>query len=400
MEQHIGGIAEDFLSQEERARLVGLCGKLTGNFEVAEDLAQETLLLAWRGIEGLREPEKRSAWIAGIARNVSLRWLRQQGRDSAHRLLLSSEMQEQSATPLEELVADEFDLEVELERKELINLLDRALALLPVETRAVLVRRYVDESPLAEIATQLGTNASAVAMRLQRGKLALRKVLSSEMREEAMVYEQAANERRWDSTSLWCTLCGQHRLLGRKQPERGMLYFKCPQCSPGDEVISKSETVTAIRGIWSYKPAYTRLSEWSHNYYRTALRNGEMLCKTCKRMVPAQISPAEDIRQLLWLNQDRPRWAWRPGERMVNVVCSHCNSIDCTTLEGLVLALPEGRAFQRSHSRMHFLPYRYIEFAGRHAIVTRFESVLETASFEVISDYETYEVLRIVGGEQ
>jgi DNA-directed RNA polymerase specialized sigma24 family protein len=32
----------------ERARLVRLCARLTGNIDVAEDLAQETLFEAWR----------------------------------------------------------------------------------------------------------------------------------------------------------------------------------------------------------------------------------------------------------------------------------------------------------------------------------------------------------------
>ncbi len=259
MECQIGDITRDFLSQEERARLAGLCRKLTGNADVAEDLAQETLLLAWRSLEGLREPEKHTQWLAGIARNVSLRWLRQQGRDQAHSLVLPQDSTESGTTSLEELVADEFDLEIELERRELVTLLDRALALLPAETRAVLVKRYIEESPLAEIAAQMDTNASAVAMRLQRGKLALRKVLTSEMQEELI------------------------------------------------------------------------------------------------------------------------------------------NSI---SLESLALFLPEGRAFSRTHPRIHQLPNRSIEFAGRPAIVTHFESLTESASFEVISDHETYEVLKIIGSSK
>lgn len=54
----------------------------------------------------------------------------------------------------------------------------------------------------------------------------------------------------------------------------------------------------------------------------------------------------------------------------------------------------------RAHPRVHQLPYRTIEYAGRLAIVTRFESVTDSASLEVISDYETYEVLRIYGGDR
>lgn len=397
MEQQTGGIAEDFLSPEERSRLVGLCRTLTGNQDVAEDLVQETLLLAWRRMESLRDPAKRTQWIAGIARNVSLRWLRQQGRDQAHSIVLPPQGDEQSAATLEDL-ADEFDLEVELERKELVNLLDRALVLLPEETRAILLKRYIDESPLGEIAEQMGMNASAVAMRLQRGKLALRKVLTSELSEEIAAYEQTAAAQTWETTSLWCNLCGKHHLLGRRQPERGMLYLKCPACTPGDEVLSKNDAIPVLVGLKSYRPAYARLGEWCHTFYRAALRDGAGMCLTCKHMMPVKISPAEEIRELRWLNDDRPRCIWEPGERLVNVICPRCESVSCISLEGLVLTMPEGRAFLRDQQRIRFLPYRHIEFAGRPAIVTGFESLTTGAGFEVISDYETYEVLRIMGG--
>lgn len=59
--------------------------------------------------------------------------------------------------------------------------------------------------------------------------------------------------------------------------------------------------------------------------------------------------------------------------------------------------LPQGQAFARTHPRLRLLPSRSIEFAGRPALVTSFVSVTENASFEVISDGETYEVLALYG---
>jgi RNA polymerase sigma factor (sigma-70 family) len=144
----------------ERTRLVRLCAIITGNTDIAEDLAQETLLEAWRHIHELRDPHRRAQWLSGIARNVCLRWARQRGRDLTHQAFARLD-QDTTLAPLEDRLADDFDLEVELEHKELVELLDQALALLPAETRIILVKRYVEESPIAEIAAQMGLNASA-----------------------------------------------------------------------------------------------------------------------------------------------------------------------------------------------------------------------------------------------
>lgn len=56
-------ITHSFISPEERTRLVRLCAALTGNSEAAEDLTQETLLEAWRHLDGLRDGENGIAFI-------------------------------------------------------------------------------------------------------------------------------------------------------------------------------------------------------------------------------------------------------------------------------------------------------------------------------------------------
>src|SRR5712691_4776151 len=104
----------------ERARLVRWCARLTGDVESAEDLVQETLLEAWKHTQTLRDEERRIQWLFGIARNVYLRWARKRGRDLAH----MAEAHPDQETTLEESIADDMDIEVVLERKELIELLD------------------------------------------------------------------------------------------------------------------------------------------------------------------------------------------------------------------------------------------------------------------------------------
>src|SRR5437870_3335209 len=68
---------------DDRARLVRLCARLTGDLDAAEDLAQETLYEAWRNAHKLHDLTGRTQWLAAIARNVCLRWTRARGRDLA-----------------------------------------------------------------------------------------------------------------------------------------------------------------------------------------------------------------------------------------------------------------------------------------------------------------------------
>ena len=81
VEMGIGQSALEAALAGERARLVRLCAQLTGDTQAAEDLAQETLVEAWRCLAKLRTPDGLAPWLTAIARNVCLRWGRARGRD-------------------------------------------------------------------------------------------------------------------------------------------------------------------------------------------------------------------------------------------------------------------------------------------------------------------------------
>src|SRR5260221_558540 len=73
-----------------------------------------------------------------LSHNVCRRWIRNQGRETTRFMPLDDGGN--CPTPdLADSLADETDLELELERHELANLLDQAMALLPQETRTVLI---------------------------------------------------------------------------------------------------------------------------------------------------------------------------------------------------------------------------------------------------------------------
>lgn len=398
MEQRTSEEIRYFVAPEERAHLVRLCTAITHDRDAAEDLAQETLLEAWRQRHAtpLRDQTQRLPWLSGIARNMCLRWLRKQQRDVAHliQLYANPQVQDTSSVDLTDMLAEDLDFEVELERKELIELLDRALALLPADTRSILIQRYVEETPLVEVAERLGTNAHAVAMRLQRGKLALHRVLTTTMHHEIVSYKPSILADEWEETPLWCYICGQHRLLGKRTASEGELLLKCPACSPGSAEVISTNRISYLQGVKGYKPLLTRLRDWCDRYYRTALKQGFIDCEMCGQAIPASISGFEDLPSWARGEKDLLRCAWHSNDRVVNTPCPSCKGSSTISLEGLVLSLPESRRFLQTSPRIRTLPRQQVEVDGQAALVTRFESVTTSASLTIVSAYDTYEVLR------
>src|SRR4029078_10353174 len=57
--------------------------RLLGSVQDAEDLVQETLLAAWRGLDGFEERASLRSWLYRIATNRSLNAIRERGRRPA-----------------------------------------------------------------------------------------------------------------------------------------------------------------------------------------------------------------------------------------------------------------------------------------------------------------------------
>lgn len=365
----------------ERARLVRLCAHLTGDADAAEDLAQETLIEAWHNAHKLHDPSGRSRWLAVIARNVCLRWMRRTGREAARYLLPSNSMP--NSTPLD-LLPDDFDVEQEIERSELADLLDRALALLQPQTRAVLIERYVEQSSLAEVALQLGMSEGAVAMRIQRGKLQLRQVLNGEFSREASSYGLTLpGEQEMQTTQIWCPICGTQRLKGRFISAAGDLLLRCPKCTTEpDSAIVNGVEPTVLRGVHTIRPALSRLTVWANDYFQRALVERTVPCMRCGRAVAVVLGTFTS--------------AVTPFGHGITLICEVCGMTGYSALCGVVLCQPMAWRFWREHPRMRMVE-RLIEFEGRPAIMISLESVTEPARMDVITAADTFQVLHVYG---
>ena len=139
--------------------------RLSGCAAEAEDLTQQSFLIAQRKLHQLREAERAGAWLFAVLRSCFLKSLRRQRPIPAAALNLEVE---EFAGPTPQV--DDIDRER----------LATALADLPDEFRLVLLMFYFEELSYQEIAKQLEIPIGTVMSRLSRAKGHLRRRLTPE----------------------------------------------------------------------------------------------------------------------------------------------------------------------------------------------------------------------------
>ena len=376
-------IWESVLPDEHR-RLVRLCARLTGDVDAAEDLAQETLLEAWRQAHKLYDPSGYAPWLSAIARNVCLRWWQRSRRELP--LFAHRDVHDQGdGCDLLDLQVDQFDLEAELEHHELVSLLDRALAALPAETRSALIAYYVEEAPFTEVAARLGMSRSGLKARLHRGKRMLSRVLLRDFPGEAAALGLIPPDTdTGQETHIWCSECGHVKLRATFDRERGDLALGCPRCTPGQPSgYSWIRLPEVFQGVKGYRAALSRQLAWVYAYTWQALNGQAVACTYCGGPTTLYLGPPA---------AGPPATHPEPG---VHVRCAACHAAMWVSLGSLALGLPEGRRFWRRYPRIHALPSREIEVDGTAAVVRSYQERGGHARFDVLLTRGTPAMIRV-----
>ncbi|NLU79480.1 sigma-70 family RNA polymerase sigma factor [Micromonospora sp. HNM0581] len=138
-----------------------------GQYELAEDLLQETMLRAWRRLDELPDdPVAVRRWLFTVARNLVVDTARARLARPAEVYGLDLDWVPSPEDPYERLV-DRYAL-------------DGALRNLSTEHRTVLVDLYYGEATVAEVAARMGTPEGTVRSRCFYGLRAARGILDGE----------------------------------------------------------------------------------------------------------------------------------------------------------------------------------------------------------------------------
>ena len=383
------------LLETARPRLVRLARLHGVAPDAADDIAQETLLAAWRSLNHLRAPERFDAWLDGICRNMCRRWTSAQGTtaEQTRPLTLSRHDDERGdETPALDLPDPlALDPAEELDRQDLELLLDRALGHLPASAREALELCYLAELPQREAALRLGVTIGALELRLHRARKQLRDLLSGALRPDAEAFGLLPGDEPstgWRESREWCNHCGRQRLRGIFEPmPNGRINFRlrCPSCSPGYVDMHDTTGVVDLAGLHSFRPALKRMEQFCRPLYLGAWEGRQTFCMFCQKPVQTQLLPAQELES-----------GFLPDRFYIRLLCPEGHTSNAAVAYLLGFQQPQIRDFWIRHPRWVGEPNRLTEYAGQQALCLPMTDIASASRLTVFAHYPTLRILAML----
>jgi RNA polymerase sigma-70 factor (ECF subfamily) len=169
--------AFDELVTRYRTRVFGMIYNMVHSEQDAWDLAQDSFLKAWKSIKRFRGRSSFYTWIYRIVMNVTIDWLRKKqvrggGGEFDDSIQLKEVEPASKTVPKAEALPHEM-----MERSEIRERINKAIAHLSPEQRAVILMKEIEGMQYHEIAEALGCSIGTVMSRLFYARKKLQNLL-------------------------------------------------------------------------------------------------------------------------------------------------------------------------------------------------------------------------------
>ncbi|MBU1486579.1 sigma-70 family RNA polymerase sigma factor [bacterium] len=156
--------AFDKLVGKHKDKVFSLCYRFLGDYEEANDCAQEAFVKAFRSLKRFKQRSAFSTWIYRIAVNTC------KNRVTSLEYRSSKKMRRLDDESCIQIRDESHSPVARLERKEKEMLIQKAINSLPKEQKAVIVLRNIQGLSYKEVAEITGYNSGTVKSKLSRAR--------------------------------------------------------------------------------------------------------------------------------------------------------------------------------------------------------------------------------------
>jgi RNA polymerase sigma-70 factor, ECF subfamily len=168
--------AFDELVTRYRTRVFGMIYNMVHSEQDAWDLAQDAFVKAWKSIKRFRGHSSFYTWLYRIVMNVAIDWVRKKQVRSGAEFDDATQLKEIDPASKTAPKAGALPYET-MERGEIRERIDQAIAQLTPEHRAVILMKEIEEMQYHEIAEALGCSIGTVMSRLFYARKKLQNLL-------------------------------------------------------------------------------------------------------------------------------------------------------------------------------------------------------------------------------
>lgn len=157
------------LVEQNKKLVMHIAGRIVRHQFNLDDVCQEVFIKIFRNLNTYRGEARFSVWVAGIAYNTALNWMKKSKRNQPEDIDNISETEMTTDKP--------DDPQTLMQKAELSAYINRLIEMLPLKYRTVITLFYLDQFSYNEIEQITGLAEGTVKIHLFRGRQILKEKL-------------------------------------------------------------------------------------------------------------------------------------------------------------------------------------------------------------------------------